>query len=101
MQLVSTPDCHSGGRGFEPRRLRQFKYDKGQGYPLLALRVLGKRGQSPFSTYLEMTQLGGFPVSLRRLVPVLLAALASVALFAQSSEPPLIFPSFSSSSLSS
>ena len=23
MQLVSTPDCHSGGRGFEPRRLRQ------------------------------------------------------------------------------
>lgn len=22
MQLVSTPDCHSGGRGFEPRRLR-------------------------------------------------------------------------------
>src|SRR5262245_17098122 len=25
VQLVSTPDCHSGGRGFEPRRLRQIQ----------------------------------------------------------------------------
>ena len=25
VQMVSTPDCHSGGRGFEPRRLRQKK----------------------------------------------------------------------------
>ena len=35
-RLVSTPDCHSGGREFKSRRLRHFKSLKGRGLRLPA-----------------------------------------------------------------
>src|SRR5213592_3597873 len=73
VQLVRIPACHAGGRGFEPRPLRQFSNDDGH----LAVPVLIQEAEFeswiPSSEYAEGIEMLD-PSKLHRRLEELIAA---------------------------